>query len=355
MFRKDRFLHMIIFFILLNGCGRNYRADSDLPSANLDIPDSQLYFQEPSTIGPDPFKTKEPADVISLRQALSLALLQNPELAAFSWEVRAADARRLQASLLPNPEFEVEVEEIGGSGGRSGFDGAETTIQLGQLIELAGKRPKRTRLAALEKDLADWDYESKRLDVMNQVAQAFVDVLAAQGRLALLKELVDLSEQVHIAVEQRVKAGKDSPVEGTKAKVALSIIQIEWEQAKRSLVSTRKQLAATWGSSTPVFNKVTGQFDHVLPIPSYSELTGLISQNPDIGRWAVVMRQMKLLLCWVFRFHFRYLIATRGIFLSRNSSWLKSKKNAKRPKQVFMQLWLKPIRCFPVHLMKQLL
>jgi len=233
----------------------------------------------------------EPSGIITLRHALAYALVHNPALAVFSWEIRVADARRLQASLLPNPEFEVEVEEFGGVDERRGFDGSETTIQLGQLIELAGKRSKRTRLAALEKDLAGWDYESKRLDVMNQVAQAFVDVLASQERLALLKELVDLSEQVFIAVEQRVNAGKDSPVEQTKAKVALTTIQIEWERAKLILVSARKQLVATWGSSTPVFTKVAGQFDNVSPIPSDSVLIASVSQNPDIARWAMEMEQ----------------------------------------------------------------
>ena len=291
MYRKDLCLFFILYFVMLNGCSDDYRVDSELSSANLVIPNSRLYFQEPSTPEARSLDTEEPNGVLTLRKALSLALMQNPELAAFSWEIRAADARRLQASLLPNPEFEVEVEEVGGSGERSGFDGAETTIQLGQLIELAGKRPKRTRLAALERDLASWDYESKRLDVMNQVTQAFIDVLAAQKRLALSKEMVDLSEQVYTAVKQRVNAGKDSPVEQTKAKVALTTIQIEWERAKRKLVSARMQLVTAWGSNTPVFNEVAGQFDNVLPIPSGEELSSLISHNPDIARWIAEMEQ----------------------------------------------------------------
>src|SRR2546425_12849493 len=45
-----------------------------------------------------------PTDVLTLRQALALALLQNPELSAFAWEIRAAEARTLQARVRPNPE-----------------------------------------------------------------------------------------------------------------------------------------------------------------------------------------------------------------------------------------------------------
>src|SRR5881296_2788555 len=42
---------------------------------------------------------------VTLAQALALTLKQNPDLAAFSWDVRSAEARILQARLWPNPEL----------------------------------------------------------------------------------------------------------------------------------------------------------------------------------------------------------------------------------------------------------
>ena len=111
--------------------------------------------------------------------------MQHPRLAAFGWEVRAGEARTLQASLPPNPEVGIEVENFAGSGALRGFRGTEITIHLSQLIELAGKRQKRTRVAALERDLVAWDYEATRIDVLTQVTQAFVEVLSAQERLRL--------------------------------------------------------------------------------------------------------------------------------------------------------------------------
>jgi hypothetical protein len=49
----------------------------------------------------------EPTGTITLRDALSAALLHHPELQAFSAEVRAREARALQAGLLPNPRQPV--------------------------------------------------------------------------------------------------------------------------------------------------------------------------------------------------------------------------------------------------------
>ena len=88
---------------------------------------------------------------------------------AFSWEVRAGEARALQASLVPNPEIELEIEELKTSGdGGTGLGYAEYVISVAQAIELGGKRAKRMRLAEAERDLAAWDYEAKRVDVLTE-------------------------------------------------------------------------------------------------------------------------------------------------------------------------------------------
>ena len=49
--------------------------------------------------------------------------------------------------------------------------------------------------------------------------------------------------------------------------------------------TARKRLAATWGSSSPAFERVVGEFDAVEPIPQQEQINKLVSQNPDIARW----------------------------------------------------------------------
>lgn len=248
---------------------------------------------EPYVTPSESLQLEEPTGILTLRQALTLALMKNPELAFFSWEVRAKEAFTLQSGLLPNPEIIIEAENFGGSGALRRFDRTETTIQLSQLIELAGKPSKRRRVAALERDLAGWDYETKRLDVLTNVTKSFIDVLAAQERLEVTEELVLLAEQVYKTVSERVKAGKVSPVEETKAKITLASSRIELERAKRMLEAFRKSLAVTWGSVSPAFKNVAGDFDVIFPIPSTEEITHRVSMNPDIARWVVEMEQRR--------------------------------------------------------------
>jgi cobalt-zinc-cadmium efflux system outer membrane protein len=174
---------------------------------------------------------------------------------------------------------------VGRTGERSGFDGAEATLVLSQLVELGSKRDKRTQVATLAKRATEWDYEVKRLDVLTKVRKAFVNVLARQKHLELAEELARLSETVLNTVSQRVEAGKDTPLEKTKAEVVYAVAQIELKKAYKNLDSARISLASTWAEKTAVFERAIGEYEKISPIPPPNKLANLLDQNPDITRW----------------------------------------------------------------------
>jgi cobalt-zinc-cadmium efflux system outer membrane protein len=238
----------------------------------------------------------EPTGTITLADALALALVHNPGLKTFPYSLRAAEARMLQAGLRPNPELQVELEEFGGGGERSGFDAAETTVQIGQPIELGGKRARRTRVAAAGKELVQWDYESARLDLVREVSQTFTAVLAAQERLALAEKLLDLSQQAHSAVVQRVEAGRDSPVDALRAGVVLSESRIERQKAEKTLAAARRSLAAMWGGNAPAFAAVTADWHEISSLPPVDLSSGAIAANPDLARWEAEQRSRRAAL-----------------------------------------------------------
>jgi len=240
----------------------------------------------PRPIAGNETSTAEPNGVVTLRDALALALARNPQLSIFPYDLRAADGRVLQAGLRPNPELDITIEEFAGQGERSGFDAAETTVQIGQPIELAGKRAKRTRVASLDKELVQWDYRAARQDVLRDATQAFFAVLAAQERLALTERLLELSRQAQAAVAQRVQAGRDSPVDELRANVAFSESRIERQKAERALIAARHGLAATWGSRAPMFEKAADDFYGVSGPRPWTEMIAAIAGNPDLARWA---------------------------------------------------------------------
>jgi cobalt-zinc-cadmium efflux system outer membrane protein len=228
---------------------------------------------------------------LTLRDALVWTLRESPQLPPSTLELRAREAEILQAGLLPNPALTTEVEDFGGGGARNGFDASQTTVSIAQLIELGGKRGARVRLAEAGADLARWDYESLRIDVLSGVAKAFLFTLAAQEKLALTEELRRIAEQSVSTVTRTVQSGAVSPVEEGRAKVLLSQVQIEREGRARELDEARIALAASWGSTQPTFSGVVGAFSSVREPEPLERLWLEIERNPDLARWASELEQ----------------------------------------------------------------
>ena len=248
----------------------------------------------PSVIlGADPeiLMKQSPGEVLTLREVIARVLLHNPELEAFSLEVRAREAHALQAGLYKNPNILFDLQDVLGSGGFKKVQQSQSTLVLSQVIELGGKRTKREKAALSHKDLAFWDYEAARMNILTQVAKTYTDALTAQEKLKLADELAQLSQKSYNAVKARVTAGKVSPIHEVKAQVALSTTQIQYQQAENNLRAAYRRLASFWGDLTPQFEQVAGNLYLIGPVPPFTTLTEGMQSNPDLARWAAEMTQ----------------------------------------------------------------
>lgn len=245
-----------------------------LASTNLNAQSQDLLTS--STFAPT--LAKEPVGTLTLSAAIDLALTFNPELSAAANELRAVEGAVIQAGVLPNPEVSTSVEDTQNKATRT------TTIQVSQRIELGGKRSARIASAERGRDVAAADLAAKRLDVRATVTGAFFDVLVAQERIQQAEDLLSLAQRASQAASRRVTAGKISPVEETKARVAEASARVELNQAQRELVSARKRLAASWGSSTPRFEQAEGRTDMLPPIRSTEETTRRLNASPALLR-----------------------------------------------------------------------
>jgi cobalt-zinc-cadmium efflux system outer membrane protein len=248
------------------------------------------HLPEPGDSGP-PFR--EPSGTIRLQQVVGYALLRNPRLSAFSWDVRAHEARTLQAGLMPNPEISFRSEDIFGTGPFHDINFAETTLQLGQLVELGGKRSKRRRVADLDEDVAGWDYETERIEVLTEATQLFATALIAQKQVELAKELVRIARESLDAVSAEVSEGLASPIEGTRARVALAAAEVERDSLRQELETAYSDLAATWGSEQEQFESLEGDVEALVEPPSLEHLISRVEKNPYLARWATEIEQRK--------------------------------------------------------------
>lgn len=227
-----------------------------------------------------------PGGSLSLSDALALSLRQNPELQAYDWDIRAAEARTLQAGLKPNPVLNYSAQNLPGSGPYRGGEVMENTLELGQLVELGGKRQARVNEAEAGRSVAEWAYQVRRVEVLKNTTQAFVMVLAAQRQVQLAEETAALAEKVTPMTQKRVEAGKANAVEVMRSKVAVASAKIELEQAKRTLATARINLAIQWGAQTADFDSVKGDLQGIKALPKFSTLVQRIQSNPEIARWS---------------------------------------------------------------------
>ncbi|MBE0537225.1 MAG: TolC family protein [Phycisphaerae bacterium] len=284
-------IHIILSAAVICSCGcfrpAAHAVHIDAP-ADLDRAPSAT--QPAPHTGPAELPVIEPpVGKLTLQKALALALIHNPQLKSNALDIRIAEADRLQTSLRPNPELEFVAEEVG-AGRRNALEPGETIIALSQLVELGGKRQKRIRVSELETRLAGMDYEARRLDVLTEVHTRFVELLAAQQRVDVMRRIEQLAEKTAATVDAQVDAGRTSPVEKTRAQIQLSDVRIQRRQADQNLDAARRTLAKLWAADAS-FDEAVGDFETTGLIVSADTMRGWIESNPDIARWAIEIEQ----------------------------------------------------------------
>ena len=222
-------------------------------------------------------RATEPAAPLTLKAALELALGANPDLSAAGRELEAVEATITQAQVRPNPQISTLIEDERRAT-------RATTLQLNQPIELGGKRAARIEAAERGRDAASAELDAKRAEIRAAVMTAFFDVLTAQERLRLVQSSVQLAQRATIAASRRVAAGKVSPVEETKARVAEAGVRVESFQATSELSIARKRLAATWGSPSPRFERAEGPVETLPTLPALGELNTRLANAPSLLR-----------------------------------------------------------------------
>jgi cobalt-zinc-cadmium efflux system outer membrane protein len=200
---------------------------------------------------------------------------------AFSWDLRASDARVVQAGLRPNPELSVNPENFVGSGDYRDRQQLQNTLQLSQLIELGDKRARRTEVAERTRDKSAVDYEAKRVEVLGATTLDFIAVVSDQERLTLAELATHQADELLHAVKKRIKAGVGSTLEQKRAEVQLARSKIAEDHARHQLLASRQNLAARWGGKSPIFTEARGELFTTHPVPPLDSIMGRLEASPE--------------------------------------------------------------------------
>ena len=176
--------------------------------------------QTPGSQIPSAGRFVDPANGLSLEQAITRAIEQQPSLKAARSQVEVAQGTKIQASLRPNPSVSFERREEPG-----GTDNL-TTVGLEWPLELF-RRGGRIAVADREVATAHLALADRERILTADVRARYGDVLATIRELALLDEVVVATQNQFDLLRSRVAQGASPPLERDLLDVELRRVQAE--------------------------------------------------------------------------------------------------------------------------------
>jgi cobalt-zinc-cadmium efflux system outer membrane protein len=231
-----------------------------------------LLAERPNTPAPTTTGT-----IITLDEAIRLALASNPTLRSATQSVAIADATKSQAGLIVNPELSVL---------REGMDreNRTQTVQINQRLELGGKRSARVDVAERERQVALQDVAVAAAQLRADVTTAYFEALIAQERLELARASVQVAEKATLAASKRVIAGRISPIEESRSRVAEAGARLELAQASSELNLAKQRLGALWDRTDAGPLSLERPASDVQALPPLDALRQQLEGGPQLRR-----------------------------------------------------------------------
>jgi outer membrane protein, heavy metal efflux system len=222
----------------------------------------------------------EPA--LRLEDLERIALQNNPTIGQAEAAVRAAEGRRAQAGLMPNPIIGYAGEELSV---RAFDQKSEHYVFAEQEVPLGGKLKKSRAIFARERAQAQAEAAAQKQRVLNEVRTLYYEALGAQRLVEVRDELAKLaSEAVEVTGELFNTGAADRP--------DLLAIQVEARRARLDLVMAEnerdqiwRQIAAVVGDHFLKPARLVGDLEQGLPMLEQEQLLAtMLLESPEVKR-----------------------------------------------------------------------
>ena len=180
--------------------------------------------------------------IFTLDRARTIAGGSSTSIESAAAGIRSAAAGRTIAGLRPNPEIQVQTENVAGSGIYRGTQSAETTATLALPIELGGKRSARIAVADSRSARAQIDAAIALADLNLRITQTYISATAAERRVDVARQQAEIAGNAFKAARTRVIAGAGAPIDQQRAEVLRVNAEVGLERAMREAAVARGNL-----------------------------------------------------------------------------------------------------------------
>jgi cobalt-zinc-cadmium efflux system outer membrane protein len=262
---------LLVLFVgafLHGGCAQRERSISEVDLAN------PVYEGAPAPEAPAGKKNLRDEilakDELSMEDVLTLADLVNPDLNQARRDIELGDALVWDAGLYPNPSLVAALDDYTPNHGT--WNTSKRTIGMSFPIVLGGRIGANVRLAESQRDQLTLNYVWRRREILSQVRQAFLNVLAFQQSLELTRQAVALIRNFHTLAQERFNLRAIPEMELLKATVELAKAETDERSAGKNLVVAVKTLKALMGDIELPTGKFKGALAPRFRVPPIDEL-----------------------------------------------------------------------------------
>src|ERR1700730_2452025 len=194
---------------------------------------------------------------ITLEELQQMALQSNPTFAQAAANIQAAEGRKKQAGLYPNPTVGYQGEQIRGGS----FHGGEEGFFVQQDIVLGGKLALNRKIFDQELKQAETEAEEQKLRVLTNVRMFYIQALAAQQTLELRQNLSKLTNDAVETSHQLANVGQADAPDVLESEVEAQQAQLAFALAEQNQQRVWKALGSVVGNPSLPLMKLEGKLE----------------------------------------------------------------------------------------------
>jgi len=230
--------------------------------------------------------TNLPEQKLTLKTAIKNTLEHNPSLKVFKFKQQILNGKKQVQSLKPGYELGFDIDNFAGTGELKAIDNAELNISISSVIEMGDKLDARINTLNQQSNIIKVEQKIKALDLISEVTQRYIHVLAAQARIDLTNEAILLAKNILDEVEKLSKAGITPTAEVKLAMAALGNAKLAASSEQQKLEIAKLNLSIMWNVTTPRFTHVAGQLYQFSADIPFNHLLNKVKHNPAITLFA---------------------------------------------------------------------
>lgn len=221
---------------------------------------------------------------LTLEALEQMAIKNNPTLAQAEAAIQAAEGRRRQAGLWPNPVIGYEGDGLAFNSQVYPYRNGQSFF-VEQTILTGGKLAKSKNIAAQEKVQTQAEAEAQKLRVLNAVRMLYYEVVGAQQLVALREQLAELTREATEISEDLFNTGAADRPDVLAAEVELQRAEIDLLRAQNEYQRVWQTLAAVVNDPKLKPAQLENSLETGAPVLIQEELLAtILRDSPELKR-----------------------------------------------------------------------